>query len=264
MLVRARLRLASSGQRRAARRQLHHGIGELRGAATMWSSPTNRFGRRASASSARQCARNGARAPDAGDVARRPRTRITRGGEYREALAWTHRTKPDAGLEGVHRLNFARLHLEERQFLEAEQENPTRRAARDSRRISSGVCADLQPCSASCADCSAMKTGSCFFNKRSSSREMLELFGGRSTGVLRVRTLSSSRGPAGWSARYLERARELFELAELVRIWIGWRVSCRGFQREVGMGGARKRHDVRLELWVGSSEVNGDVRFCAL
>jgi tetratricopeptide (TPR) repeat protein len=117
------LRLAEAGRDERRIAQLHHGMGEL----------ARRQGDFALANNSLLQARE--RFEALGDAREMARVLLTQGllesdlglsaraaSAYREALAWTHRTAPDAGLEAFIRLNFARLHLENRRFLEAEQE----------------------------------------------------------------------------------------------------------------------------------------------
>jgi tetratricopeptide (TPR) repeat protein len=117
------LRLANAGNDAHRTAQLHHGVGELARRSNDLKLADE------SLREARDCFEQ------LGDAHEMARVLLTQGllhadlglasraaSDYREALAWTHRTAPDAGLEVFIRLNFARLHVEERHFLEAEQE----------------------------------------------------------------------------------------------------------------------------------------------
>jgi tetratricopeptide (TPR) repeat protein len=117
------LRMAESSQDERRIAQLRHGLGEL----------ARRSGDFKTAGEALRQARD--RFETLGDAHEMARVLLTQGllesdlglfaraaSAYREALAWTHRTTPDAGLEVFIRLNVARLHLGQKRFLEAEQE----------------------------------------------------------------------------------------------------------------------------------------------
>jgi tetratricopeptide (TPR) repeat protein len=207
-----RLAEASRDERRTA--QLHHGVGEL----------ARRQGDLTLASRALQQARE--RFEALGDAREMARVLLTQGllesdlglavraaSAYREALAWTHRTAPDTGLEVFIRLNFARLHLEERNFLEAEQEirraeqlaiagNLTRRLVQIYTLF--GRLRGLQ----------GDENGFVFFEQAIHFARTLDLFPvveaqayhGYGMFKLLLNQPEESRG-------YLERARELFELA---------------------------------------------------
>jgi len=132
---------------------------------------------------------------------------------YREALAWTHRSAPDAGLEVFIRLNFARLHLRERRFLETEQE--IRRAeqlavANNLTRRLVQICTLFGRLRGEQGD----ENGFVFFEQAIHFARMLELFPVVEAQVYHeYGNFKLLLGHAEESRGYLERARELFELA---------------------------------------------------
>jgi tetratricopeptide (TPR) repeat protein len=217
------LRLAEAGHDERRMAQLHHGTGEL----------ARRQGELTMAGGALLQARE--RFEALGDAHEMARVLLTQGllesdlglaaraaSSYREALAWTHRTTPDTGLEVFIRLNFARLHVDERNFLDAEQEirraeqlaiagNLTRRLVQIYTLF--GRLRGLQ----------GDEHGFVFFEQAIHFARMLDLLPVVEAQVyhsygmfkLQLNQVEQSRG-------YLERARELFELggasAELDRV----------------------------------------------
>ena len=207
-----RLADASRDERRAA--QLHHGTGEL----------ARRQGDFTLANNSLQQARE--RFEALGDAHEMARVLLTQGlleadlglaaraaSAYREALAWTHRSAPDAGLEVFIRLNFARLHLRERRYLETEQE--IRRAeqlavANNLTRRLVQICTLFGRLRGEQGD----ENGFVFFEQAIHFARMLELFPVVEAQVYHeYGNFKLLLGHAEESRGYLERARELFELA---------------------------------------------------
>jgi tetratricopeptide (TPR) repeat protein len=208
------LRLAAAGgdERRAA--QLHHGIGEL----------ARRNGDLTLAGEALRQARD--RFEALGDAHEMARVLLTQGlldsdlglfaraaNAYREALAWAHRSKPDTGLEVFIRLNFARLHLEDRRFLEAEQE--IRRA--EQLAIAGNLVRRLVQIYTLFGKLRGMQgdeNGFVFFEQAIQFARMLELFPVvEAQAYHEYGTFKLLLNQPEESKGYLERARELFELA---------------------------------------------------
>ena len=132
---------------------------------------------------------------------------------YREALAWTHRSRPDTGLEVFIRLNFARLHLAENRFLEAEQE--IRRA--EQLAIAGNLIRRLVQIYSLLGRLRGLQgdeNGFVFFEQSIQFARMLDLFpvveaqAYHEYGAFRLLL-----GQRDESRSYLERARTLFELA---------------------------------------------------
>jgi tetratricopeptide (TPR) repeat protein len=217
------LRLAESAGDQLRAGRLHLGLGEL----------ARRTGELTTASDELRWARE--RFEIIGDTREMARVLLTQGlvehdlgisvraaSAYREALAWTHRGDPDPGLEVFIRLNFARLHVDEQRFLDAEEE--LRRA--EQLAIAAGLMrrlAQIYSLFGRMRGLQGDESGFVFFEQAIQLARMLDRFPRVEAQVYHeYGVFKASMKQPDESRAYLERAREIFETvgasAELDRV----------------------------------------------